>query len=30
MAKDAIQTIINGPIYALDDGFWEKIKAPYV
>lgn len=30
VATDSIEVIINEPIYALDDGFWMKIREPYV
>jgi len=28
--KDSLENIINGPIYEMNDDFWERIKEPYV
>lgn len=28
-SKDTIEQIINGPIYQLDNNFWDLIKGPY-
>lgn len=29
-AKDAMEPIINGPIYELNPDFWEEIRGPYI